>query len=108
MNGTGLGGKGAFLDFTHRKARTVPHDSTPPDGGEQDQTTGPRQLPSADPRVETGPVKFGDDWTGVFVRGDNALWYARALGRVLPGVKDPQTRATIQVLMVTLSKALRS
>lgn len=28
----------------------------PPDGG----------------RVETGPVQFGDDWPGVFIRGDNA------------------------------------
>ena len=23
-------------------------------------------------RVETGPVKFGDDWTGYFIRGDNS------------------------------------
>jgi hypothetical protein len=24
-------------------------------------------------RAETGPMEFADDWTGVFVRGDNAL-----------------------------------
>jgi hypothetical protein len=24
-------------------------------------------------RAETGPMKFGDDWTGVFIRGDTAL-----------------------------------
>lgn len=31
-------------------------------------------------RPETGPMKFGDDWTGVFIRGDNALmYYAPAL-----------------------------
>jgi hypothetical protein len=24
-------------------------------------------------RVETGAVKFGDDWAGLFVRGDNAI-----------------------------------
>lgn len=24
-------------------------------------------------RVETGPMRFGDDWTGVFFRGDNAF-----------------------------------
>lgn len=23
-------------------------------------------------RVETGPVQFGEDWPGVFIRGDNA------------------------------------
>ena len=24
-------------------------------------------------RVETGAVKFGDDWAGLFIRGDNAI-----------------------------------
>ena len=24
-------------------------------------------------RPETGPMQFGDDWPGVFIRGDNAL-----------------------------------
>ncbi len=24
-------------------------------------------------RPETGPMQFGDDWRGVFIRGDNAL-----------------------------------
>lgn len=24
-------------------------------------------------RVETGPVQFGDDWPGLFIRGDNAF-----------------------------------
>jgi len=26
-------------------------------------------------RAETGPMKFGDDWTGLFIRGDNAMGY---------------------------------
>jgi hypothetical protein len=30
-------------------------------------------------RVETGPVQFGSDWPGVFIRGDNALWYGQKL-----------------------------
>lgn len=34
-------------------------------------------------RLETGPIKFGDDWPGVFIRGDNALFYAIALERCL-------------------------
>jgi hypothetical protein len=25
------------------------------------------------PRVETGAVQFGDDWPGLFLRGDNAI-----------------------------------
>jgi hypothetical protein len=30
-------------------------------------------APSHLPRVETGAVQFGDDWPGLFIRGDNAL-----------------------------------
>jgi len=36
-------------------------------------------LPEQDNRVETGPIRFGDDWPGVFIRGDNALFYARSI-----------------------------
>jgi hypothetical protein len=34
-------------------------------------------------RPETGPMKFGDDWTGVFIRGDNAGSAAFMLRRPL-------------------------
>jgi hypothetical protein len=30
-------------------------------------------APQGLPRVETGAVQFGDDWPGLFLRGDNAL-----------------------------------
>ena len=30
-------------------------------------------------RPETGPMKFGGDWRGVFIRGDNAFAFAQAL-----------------------------
>lgn len=30
-------------------------------------------------RVETGPLKFGKDWTGIFIRGDDAVAMAAAL-----------------------------
>ena len=33
-------------------------------------------------RPETGPMRFGDDWCGVFVRGDAAVLYAE-LAKVL-------------------------
>jgi hypothetical protein len=32
-----------------------------------------RKLPAQDKRVETGPVQFGEDWPGIFIRGDNAF-----------------------------------
>lgn len=38
-----------------------------------------RELPQQEKRVETGATKFGDDWTGVFIRGDNAFHYAISL-----------------------------
>ena len=32
-----------------------------------------RQLDAQDERVETGGIKFGEDWPGLFVRGDEAM-----------------------------------
>lgn len=32
-----------------------------------------RQLPATSARVETGAVQFGEDWPGVFIRGDHAF-----------------------------------
>lgn len=53
-----------------------------------------RQLPAVGDRVETGPVAFGDDWPGVFIRGDNALiGYAPALSRVLGDLEQPDLRS---------------
>jgi hypothetical protein len=34
------------------------------------------------PRIETGPVKFGDDWIGIFIRGDEAIGIATMLKQV--------------------------
>jgi hypothetical protein len=43
-----------------------------------------RELPHMTERVETGPVQFGSqDWPGVFIRGDNAFFYAGAIRELL-------------------------
>ena len=34
-------------------------------------------------RPETGTMRFQDDWTGLFVRGDNAMYYAYKLRTAL-------------------------
>lgn len=34
-------------------------------------------------RVETGALQINDDWPGVFIRGDNAMFYAVQLSRML-------------------------
>jgi hypothetical protein len=33
-------------------------------------------------RAETGPMQFGEDWPGVFIRGDDALVFAMMCPRV--------------------------
>ncbi|RDL44668.1 hypothetical protein DN730_09795 [Marinomonas piezotolerans] len=49
------------------------------------------KLPSPEnmQRVETGAVQFGDDWPGVFIRGDNAAHYSMAIDGLLRGEIDP-------------------
>lgn len=53
-------------------------------------------------RPKTGPMRFGDDWTGVFVRGDHAAAYALALKwvKVVGSVHD---RAMLQGLLDVLA-----
>lgn len=63
----------------------------------------PRILPAAEPRVETGPVQFGDDWPGTFIRGDNSFAYASYLEIVLDASKaDPISVAMLRGLLSDL------
>jgi hypothetical protein len=39
-------------------------------------------------RPETGPMQFGDDWPGTFIRGDNAAYYALNLKTILEYVSS--------------------
>ena len=34
-------------------------------------------------RVETGPMRFGDDWPGLFIRGDESLHFGLLLKELL-------------------------
>lgn len=40
-------------------------------------------------RPETAPMQFGDDWPGLFIRGDNAVYIGRLLQEVLDVVVPP-------------------
>lgn len=40
-------------------------------------------------RVETGVIQFGDDWPGLFIRGDNALGLSLAIEAVMYGKAGP-------------------
>jgi hypothetical protein len=50
------------------------------------------------PRPETGPMQFGDDWPGLFIRGDNAAGYSLALNMAIDATKDPLTLAQLRSL----------
>jgi hypothetical protein len=39
-------------------------------------------------RIETGRMQFESDWPGVFIRGDDALGFARSLRSVLKSAED--------------------
>lgn len=46
-------------------------------------------------RVETGVVQFNDDWPGIFIRGDNAIYFGYLLSNIskmLKDSKDPLTK----------------
>lgn len=57
-------------------------------------------------RPETGIMQFGTDWPGVFIRGDNAAYYAMALQTHLerPG-EDAFAEATVRCLLDLLASS---
>lgn len=62
------------------------------------------QLPGVPERVETGPLQFGDDWPGVFIRGDNALYFAYVLAAALKHIPNDDwlLRASLRGLLEDL------
>lgn len=66
-----------------------------------------RQLPHQEPRVETGPVQFGTDWPGVFIRGDNAMAKAMLLHDIITGtISAEHARIGLTGLYDTMRSAL--
>lgn len=58
-------------------------------------------MPDGVDRVETGPIKFGDDWAGYFIRGDNAFAASMALtaaAKALTEKGDPTNAAIVSGL----------
>lgn len=54
-----------------------------------------RAFPAAEPRVETGPIQFGDDWPGTFIRGDNAFAHAMNLQVAIAALETSGDAATL-------------
>lgn len=67
-------------------------------------------LPPGMTRMESGTVQFGDDWPGIFLRGDNAMGIAillEGIAEMLPNL-DPVSaehlRSTARSLMACDSR----
>lgn len=59
-------------------------------------------------RAETGPMQFGEDWKGVFIRGDNAFAFAQYLKAILPHISftnDFFAKGYIEELIRILEKS---
>ncbi len=59
-------------------------------------------------RVETGIVKFDDDWPGIFIRGDNAFHFHAHLEQVLNTLTDIEYSPFPIEVINGLSKLLKS
>lgn len=57
-------------------------------------------------RPETGLMQFGDDWPGIFIRGDNAAYFAMCLQTHLerPG-EDAFAEAEVRCLIDLLASS---
>jgi hypothetical protein len=71
----------------------------------------PRQhiepLPSG-MRIETGTLKVGDDFTGVYIRGDNAMAYAVAIKASFDKNAPPLMRQLAASVLLGLERLLEA
>lgn len=60
-------------------------------------------VPVEGGRVETGPIQFGDDWPGIFIRGGNAaVWWLNlrvSKAEIYAGVANGTTARRLEQLM---------
>ncbi len=49
-------------------------------------------------RIESGPVKFGNDWTGVYIRGDNALYFASVIRQAIEAIELMEPRSFLTIM----------
>jgi hypothetical protein len=61
----------------------------------------PRNLPAQPERVETGPVAFGEDWPGVFVRGDEATYYAEVLAQSIEAIRAGREPSKMDLVVLS-------
>jgi hypothetical protein len=59
-------------------------------------------------RPETGAMRFGSDWRGAFIRGDDAFGYAQALEIILKGTPDPFSLTISRAVLESLLGVLKA
>lgn len=60
-------------------------------------------------RPETGPTQINDDWPGVFIRGDNALFFGTVLESILDEAEDHSDFYPVDIAVLRgLVKTLKS
>lgn len=64
-----------------------------------------RKLPDAEPRVEQGPVQFGEQWPGLYLNGKSCILYAGALASEL---ERPGHGLAVEKALDSLLRDLRS
>jgi len=47
-----------------------------------------RNFPEEEERIGTGPICFGDDWSGTFIRGDESHSFAKVLKEVISVLEE--------------------
>lgn len=60
-------------------------------------------LPENQNRLETGPLQINEDWPGIYIRGDNAFFFANAIRSILNGQNDFLTKGALESLQHMLS-----
>lgn len=61
----------------------------------------PKDKPELPERPESGPMQFGDDWPGLFLRGDEALFAAQALRFAIDGDNSLFVKIQLEGLLET-------
>lgn len=64
-----------------------------------------RYLPEPTVRVETGVTQFGEDWPGVFIRGDDAFHYASHLDLFMKNPENTLSAAIVASLLCYLQES---
>lgn len=67
-----------------------------------------RKLPEQTPRVETGPVQFYGDWTGLYLRGDDTFHLKAVLQDLLEymAMSDPLIEESAKEFIAMIDKVI--